>query len=210
MPQLNILRPWWRAHKAEPVGADRADRRPERQALSDHFGLVAGLLLLACAMLWAIGEHSRYKAELRLAETGRHIAAFEGAPVADSWRRLSGVWQAQQARQRVLLRRIAALSGEPLEAELYNYRAFVIDTVTEHGLAPDIDTVIQFYRRLASCVRIGSCDANLAAGRFGSAAWSFRNQHYYYLQDEYQIDEIDRVIEVIAPGSAGRTSAGPS
>jgi hypothetical protein len=208
MPQLNILS-WWRPHKAEAPGTDCVDRRPQRQSLSDHFGLVAGLLLLACAMLWALGEHSRHKAELRLAETSRHIAAFEGAPVADSWRHLSGVWQAQQARQRVLLQRIAALSGEALEAELYNYRAFVIDTVTEHDLAPDIATVIQFYRRLASCIRIGSCDADLAAGRFGSAAWSFRDQHYYYLQDEYQIDEIDRVIEEIAPGGARRTMTTP-
>jgi hypothetical protein len=62
--------------------------------------------------------------------------------------------------------------------------------------------VIRFYRRLAACVRIGSCDATLAAAMFGSAAWSFRNQHYYFLEEEYQVDEIDAVIEMIAPRAA--------
>jgi hypothetical protein len=206
-PNMNILRPWWRAHKAHP---GESLRRGWRQALLDHFGLVAGLLLLVCALLWSVGEYSRHKAGLRVAETNRHIAAFHGPPVADAWRRLSGIWHAQQARQRVLLRRIAALSGAPLQAELGNYRAFVIDTVVEHGLAQDIDTVIRFYGRLATCVRIGSCDAGLAAGRFGSAAWSFRNQHYYFLQEQYDVDEIDRVIDLIAPGAAERTIATPS
>jgi hypothetical protein len=206
-PNMNILRPWWRAHKARP---EESLRRRWQQALLDHFGLVAGLLLLVCALLWAVGEYSRHKASLRMAETSRHIAAFEGPPVADAWQHLSDVWHAQQARQSVLLRRIAALSGARLQAELGNYRAFVIDTVVEHGLAQDIDTVIRFYRHLASCVRIGSCDASLAAGRFGSAAWSFRNQHYYYLQEQYEVDEIDRVINLIAPGAARRTTAAPS
>jgi hypothetical protein len=198
-PNMNLLRPWWRPLKVGSGGGRRARSQLCRQVLLDHFGLVAGLLLLICAMLWAAGEHSRQKAGLRAAETNRHIAAFQGAPVADAWRRLSAVWHAQQPRQEVLLARIAMLSGAPLQAELRNYRAFVIDTVAERGLAPDIDTVIRFYRRLAACIRIGSCDAGLAAGLFGSAAWSFRNQHYYFLQDEYEVEEIDHVIEVIAP-----------
>jgi hypothetical protein len=206
-PNMNILRPWWRAHKAR---AGESVRRRWQQALLDHFGLVAGLLLLVCALLWAMGEYSRHKASLRVAETNRHIAAFEGPPVADAWRRLTDVWHAQQGRQSVLLRRIATLSGARLQAELGNYRAFVIDTVVEQDLAQDIDTVIRFYRRLGSCVRIGSCDASLAAGRFGSAAWSFRNQHYYYLQEQYEVDEIDHVIDLIAPGAARRTTAAPS
>jgi len=167
--------------------------------LLDHFGVVAGVLLLFCAMLWAAGEHARQQATLRLAETNRHIAAFHAPPVGDAWHHLTGVWHAERDRQSTLLRRMAPLSGAPLQAELSNYRAFVIDTVEEHKLAPDIATVVQFYRRLATCVRAGSCDATLAAGRFGSAAWSFRNQHYYYLQEEYQVDEIDRVIDAIAP-----------
>ena len=101
------------------------------------------------------------------------------------------------------------MTGAPLQAELGNYRAFVIDTIEEHELAPDIATVVQFYGRLATCVRTGSCDATLAAGTFGTAAWSFRNQHYYYLQEEYEVDEIDRMIDAIAPRAAARSTPGP-
>jgi hypothetical protein len=199
MRHLNILRPWWRSHPGASGGGLGDRWRHHQQILLDHFGVVAGVLLLFCAMIWAAGEHARQQAGLRLAETNRHVAAFHAPPVGDAWRHLTVVWHAQRDRQSTLLRRIAPLSGAPLQAELGNYRAFVIDTVEEHALAADIATVVGFYRQLATCIRIGSCDATLAAGRFGSAAWSFRNQHYYYLQEEYEVDEIDRVIDAIAP-----------
>jgi hypothetical protein len=209
-PNLNILRPAWRPHKAVPLAGMRGGWQHQRQALLDHFGLVAGLLLVACAVVWAAGEHSRHKAALRAAETGRLIAEFHGAPVADAWQRLVGAWAAQQPRQAELLQRIASLSGASLQGELRHYHAFVIGTVVEQDLAPDIDTMIQFYRRLASCVRVGACDAGLAAGRFGNAAWSFRNQHYYWLLEEYEVDEIDAVIDTIAPRAAERARAAAS
>ena len=209
-PSLNILRPWWRPEGMHREGGFGSRWQHRRQVLLDHFGLVAGLLLLVCALLWAAVEHSRHEALLRVAETNRHIAAFHDAPVGPAWQRVADAWQARRAAQRALLRRIASVSGAPLHAELRNYRAFVIDTVAEHRLAPDIDTVIRFYRRLAACIRIGSCDARLAAGRFGSAAWSFRNQHYYWLLDEYEVDEIDAVLDVIDPRAPGRTATGPS
>ena len=202
MRHLNILRPWWRPHNGASRGGFADRWRDHQQVLLDHFGVVAAILLLFCAMIWAAGEHALQQAEVRLAETTRHIAAFQAAPVGDAWRHLTGVWDAQRERQSTLLRRMAPLSGERLQAELRNYRAFVIDTVEEHELASDIDTVVQFYQRLATCVRAGRCDATLAAGRFGGAAWSFRNQHYYYLQEEYQTEEIDRAIDAIAPRTA--------
>jgi hypothetical protein len=209
-PNLNILRPAWRPAKAPPLAGMRDRWRQQRQALLDHFGLVAGLLLVVCAILWAAGEHSRHKAELRAAETGRLVADFRSAPVAGAWQRLAGAWAAQQPRQRALLQRIATLSGARLQGELSHYRAFVIDTVMEQDLAPDIDTMIQFYRRLAACVRIGACDGSLTAGMFGNGAWSFRNQHYYYLLEEYEVDEIDRAMETIAPRGPGHSGAAPS
>ena len=205
-PNLNILRPAWRLHKTPPQAGLHGRWQHQRQLLLDHFGLVASLLLVAYAILWAAGEHSRHKAVLRAAETSRLVAEFQGAPVADAWQRLVGAWVAQQPRQRTLLHRIASLTGAPLQEELHNYRAFVIDTVVEQDLAQEIATVIGFYQRLASCVRIGACDAGITAGLFGSAAWSFRNQHYYYLLEEYDIDEIDRVIDAIAPRHARTTS----
>jgi hypothetical protein len=198
MRYLNILRPWWRL-RAGPGVDLRARWRHHRELLAENFGLVAGVLLLSCATLWAAGEYTREKAELRTAETHRYIAEFRAPPVADAWRHLTRAWHAEQARQDALLERIAVLSGASLEAELRHYRAFVIDTVAEHRLARDVDTMLQFYRRLALCIRFGACDPALAAGHFGTAARSFRNQHYYYLQEEYQVDEVDRTIESIAP-----------
>jgi hypothetical protein len=199
MRYLSILRPWWRLARDAP-GVDLGARwRHHRELLAENFGLVAGVLLLSCATLWAAGEYARQKAELRTAETHRYIAEFRAAPVADAWRHLTRAWHAERARQDALLERIAALSGAPLQAELRHYRAFVIDTVAEHRLARDVDTMLQFYRRLALCIRFGACDPALAAGHFGTAARSFRNQHYYYLQEEYRVDEVDRTIEAIAP-----------
>jgi hypothetical protein len=209
-PNLNILRPAWRPHKPPPLAGMHGRWQQQRQVLLDHFGLVAGLLLVACAMLWAAGEHSRHKAELRAAETSRLVAEFRSAPVAGAWQRLAGAWAAQRPRQEALLQRIATLSGAPLHGELRHYRAFVIDTVMEQDLAPDIDTMIQFYRRLAACLRIGACDAAFTAGLFGNAAWSFRNQHYYYLLEECDVDEIDRVIDSIAPRAAADARAASS
>lgn len=208
-PNLNVLRPAWRPRNAAPL-AGLHGWQHRRKLLLDHFGLVASLLLVAAAMLWAAGEHSRHKADLRAAETSRLIAAFQSAPVADAWQRLVDAWVAQQPRQAALLHRIASLSGEPLQAELRHYRAFVIDTVVEHDLAPEIATVVGFYQRLASCIRIGACDASVTAGLFGSAAWSFRNQHYYYLLEEYDVDEIDQVIDTLAPRAAERTRTASS
>jgi len=210
MRYLNILRPWWRPHDA-PSDGRLGDRwRRNQQHLLDNFGMVAGVLLLFCAMAWAAGEHARQRAELRAAETDRHIAAFQRSPVGDAWRHLTGVWHAERDRQSVLLDRIAPLSGPALQVALRNYRAFVIDTVAENQLEADIETVVQFYTRLATCIRIGNCDATRAAGLFGGEAWSFRNQHYYYLQEEYRVDEIDQVIDAIAPRKAPPPSDTPS
>jgi len=199
MRALNVLRPWWRAHHTPSGGGSRERWQRNRQLVLDHFGVIAGVLLLFCAVIWAAGEHARQRSELRAAETERHITAFHSTPVGDAWRQLTGVWQAERARQSVLLDRIAPLSGPELQAALRNYRAFVIDTVEENELEDEIDTVVQFYARLATCVRTGNCDSERAGLLFGGAAWSFRNQHYYYLLQDARVGEVDRIINAIAP-----------
>lgn len=197
MLQLSLFSFWWRSRTAQPDLGARW--HGGRAWLADNLGLVAGVLLLLCAALWAVAEHAGQKAVLRAAETNRYIAAFQDPPVADAWLHLTRTWQAERARQSALLERIAALSGNALARPLRHYRAFVIDTVADHRLARDIDTMLRFYRRLALCIRVGGCDPARAAGRFGSAAWSFRNQHYYYLLEVSRVDEIDRALDVIAP-----------
>ena len=98
-PNLNILAPWWRSEGACREGGFGSRWQHRRQVLLDHFGLVAGLLLLVCALLWAAVEHSRHVAELRVAETNRHIAAFHEPPVGEAWQRVADAWQARQAAQ---------------------------------------------------------------------------------------------------------------
>ena len=63
--------------------------------------------------------------------------------------------------------------------------------------------VHQFLIRLAVCVRMGSCDADVAAAQLGPALWTFRDQHRYYFAFEYSGVDLDQDIETIAPRPAG-------
>ena len=164
-----------------------------------QLGSVFGVLLVLCGALWALGEYTSYKAQLRAAETGRYVSAFAAGPVADAWHRLSLAWQTEQERQDVLLARLA-LSPTVAEAELLqNYRLFVLETIADHRLAEDVETVSLFYRRLALCIRTGSCERSFVLGRLGEQGWRFRNQHYYYLEESEAIDAIDRDLVSIVP-----------
>ena len=166
---------------------------------------VFGMLLLLCAMLWGIGQYAGYKADLRRAETGRFIAQFREPPVAAAWQRLSAAWQAEGERQDALLTRMAGLSGAALEGSLRNYRDFVLDTVEDYRLAPDIETVRSFFMRVGVCVRVGNCDPAVARAQLGPALWRFRDQQEHYFALEGLTAEVDRMVSLIAPqGSVAR------
>ncbi len=173
--------------------------RQQRPAVLAALGPVLGVLLLLAGGLFAVDQYAASKAELRRAETGRYLAEFREAPVADAWQRLSTAWQAEQDRQRRLLERVVAASGERFEVAVRNYRDFVLDTIKEHRLADDIATVHGFFLRLETCIKIGSCDPTAAAAQLGPAVWQFRNQHYYYFALEGLAPEVDRSALVIAP-----------
>lgn len=164
-----------------------------------QLGPIVGVLILACAGLWAVAEYAAFKAELRVAETNRYLAQFHEPPVADAWARLSTAWQAEAPRQDALLRRLAGLSGAGLSSGLSDYRWFVMATIADHRLEQDIDTVLQFYGRLALCIRIGSCDQAAAAAQLGDTPWRFRNQHYFHLESEYVGENIEANLELISP-----------
>lgn len=164
-----------------------------------QLGSVFGVLLVLCSTLWALGEYTSYKAQLRTAETGRYVSAFAAGPVADAWHRLGRAWQVEQERQDVLLARLA-LSPRVTETEaLQNYRLFVLETIADHGLDQDVEMVRQFYRRLALCIRTDSCQRSFALARLGEQGWRFRNQHYYYLKQNHAIDTIDGDLGSIFP-----------
>jgi hypothetical protein len=171
-------------------------RRHREVALAQLLPLL-GTVCLLCAALWGVGQHAAQRAELRLAETERHLQQFEAPPVADAWQRLSGAWQAEQHRQHALLARIASLSGARRDEALRAYQRFVLEVVEEHRLQPEIETMLGFVKRLALCVRLGSCDRQVATVRLGDALHRFRNQHHYYLALELPEEQLDQYLDEI-------------
>jgi hypothetical protein len=196
--------PTRRSPRLEPLPLPRLDPaglwRRHRAIVLAQLGPVLGVVLLLCAALWAVGEYAAYKDELRRAETSRYLAAFREPPVADAWGRLSAAWQAGQDRQSALLTKLAARSGIEFEIMLRNYQQFVLQTVEEQHLPPQIETVRQYFDGLAVCIRVGNCDQTVAAARLRPAVRQFRNQHYYYFQSEGAAAEFDRVAALITPG----------
>ncbi|MGH6942611.1 MAG: hypothetical protein ACREH6_00130 [Geminicoccaceae bacterium] len=171
--------------------------RRHREVVLAHLGPLFALLALLCVTLWALSEYTTHRIELSRAEIERYVEEFESPPVAGAWRHLSGVWRVQTARQEALLEELAPLSGEALQRRLPDYQRFVLHTVEEHRLGPDIETVLGFIKRLGLCVRSGGCDRSVAAASFGDELRRFRNQHYYYFRFEQPDQEIDRSLAVI-------------
>jgi hypothetical protein len=190
-----------RAPRLAPVQLPRpalgALCRRHRELALLHLLPLFGILALLCAALWGIGQHAAQKSELRLAETERYVEQFQAPPVADAWQRLSATWQAELRRQNALLDRIAGRSGAPRDEALRAYQQFVLETVEEHRLQSEIATVLAFVKRLALCVRLGSCDSQVAAARLGDPLHRFRNQHYYYFALELPDEDLDRYIDEI-------------
>jgi hypothetical protein len=182
-PRLNLGDLWWR----------------HRDLLCARLGAALGMVLLPFVLIWAAGEYADYMAALRAAETSRYLAEFRTAPVGAAWRHLNAAWQAEQDRQGVLLARLAGGSGSAAGVALRHYRQFVLETVEDHRLPADIETVRRFFDRLAVCVRVGNCDREAAAAHLRPALRRFRDQHYYYFESEGTAAEFDRVVAQIMP-----------
>lgn len=169
--------------------ATRAMSRPLAEASS-----VITVLALAWVVLSAVSQYSAQRAIVVEAETDRFVSEFRAEPVVSAWRRLSEVWQAELPRQRALL-------SSPAEADpvtlLRRFRPFLFETIEEEGLQPAIETVLAFFRRLALCVRMGSCDPALIAAELGDLPQHFRNQHHLYLEESHPGEDIDRYFELV-------------
>jgi hypothetical protein len=175
--------PWWSRHPG---------------VLLPQVTLVLGILALLCGAL-AVGTYSYHKAEVRLAETSRFLHQLRAGPVADAFARVRAAWQAEDARQDALLARLAAAAGSARARVRRDHQLFVLETVEEYGLQPDIEVVRQFVVRLATCVRAGSCDRDVATAQLGPALWEFRDQHLAYFQFEYAGIDLDPYLATIAP-----------
>lgn len=187
-PKLGLTA-WWRRY---------------RTLLLPQITLVLGVLALLCGALWAVGEYADHRAELRLAETHRYLEEFRSGPVAAAWGRLRAAWRAEQDRQEALLARINSLDRSERARAMQDHRMFVLETIEEYGLQDEIEEVSQFLVRLATCVRVNSCDPDVAAAQLGPALWAFHDQHQYYFEFEYSGHDLDQTIATIAPRPAGR------
>jgi hypothetical protein len=192
----------WRTFRAAPSAAP-GDSRGRGTALLPLLSASVGVLALLCAGLWTAGEYAGHRAELRLAETTRYLEEFRSKPVAEAWARLRAAWRTEQGRQDALLARISSLAGRARARAVHEHQMFVLETIEEHGLQDEIEVVRQFLGRLAICVRIGSCDAAVAAAQLGPALWTFGDQHRYYFEFEYSGVLLDPDLEIIAPRPTG-------
>jgi hypothetical protein len=188
----------WRTSRLAPTAAPGGWRRG-RGTLLPLLSVLVGVLALLCGALWAVDEYAEHRTELRLAETNRFLDQFRSGPVAEAWSRLRAAWRAEQGRQDALLARIPSLTGRARAHTVHDHQIFVLETIDEYRLQDEIEVVRQFVSRLALCVRIGSCDADVAAAQLGPALWTFRDQHRYYFEFEYSGFDLDHEVGTIAP-----------
>jgi hypothetical protein len=166
-----------------------------------------GMLALLCGALWAIGTYSHHQTELRLAETSRFLEQFRAGPVAEALARVRAAWQAEGGRQGALLARLEAAAGDERTRLRRDHQRFVLETIEDYRLQPDIEIVRRFVARLATCVRAGSCDGNVLTAQLGPALWLFRDRHLPYFQFEYVAPSLDPDLAAIAPRTAPEASS---
>jgi hypothetical protein len=191
---------WRGMHDAERAGAALWWRH--RSVLLPQIPLVlAALALLLCA-LWAVGEYDRHRAEVRALETNRYLDEFRSGPVAGALAQLRAAWQATGARDKApVVGPGSPRPGAPAKVRRNHY-LFVLETIEAYHLQPEIHAVRQFVIRLATCIRVGSCDRNVAAAQLGPALWAFRDQHRPYFQSEQLQADLDSELATIAPRRA--------
>lgn len=164
------------------------------------FPLVTALLFACCVWI-AVTAHEEQSERVRAGETERVLAEFESEPVASAWARLSDAWEAEGARQQVLVQRAAPHGIQPSAGVIVSrdHQFLVLETVNEYELADDIDTVLRYFQRVAYCIRLGGCDGAAAAAHFGADPWRFRNQHYPHLIDTYPDEPFDTWFAIVSP-----------
>ena len=197
----------WRLMAPPKLAPDAWSRR-RRAALLPQISALVGVLALLCGGLWMVGQYADHRAELRLAETSRFLDQFRSGPVADAWGRLRTAWRAEQDRQDALLARVPSLAGRDLARTLRDHQKFVLETIEEYRLQDEIEVVHQFLIRLAICVRMGSCDADVAAAQLGPALWTFRDQHRHYFEFEHSGVDLDDYLDTIAPRPIAPANSG--
>lgn len=150
-----------------------------------RFGPVGGLLLVLLTVVWASGEYAQRRAALLEAETQRYIEQFTEGPVAEARARLNSARHEDRPDHTTLRTAMAQAPNHEVARDL--------------RLAQDIETVLRFYRRLALCIRMGSCDSAAAAAWFGHLPWRFHAQNHVYLKHAHPNEDLDALFRTISP-----------
>lgn len=160
-------------------------RRRDHDATAAPLGPVLILLLVLSIVLWAIGEHARQRAVLQELETRRYVAQFTEGPVARARARLDAARHEDLARAALV---VAPAAPAP-------------DDGMARAVRPgeDVESVLRFYRRLALCIRMGSCDRDAAAAWFGELPWRFRDRYRRHLHAAYPNEDLDAVFSTMSP-----------
>jgi len=157
-------------------------------------------LVLFAGIFWAVTEHARHKAELKGAETERYLTEFAEAPVADAWHRLGGGGPRASPAPDTRFAQLVDPSPDRRLSDAVSRRPRALpDTAYRDRRAADLDVVVRFFRRLARCIRMDSCDQAQAAAELGDLAWRFRDRHRALLEAEYPGEDLDRDFATIAP-----------
>jgi hypothetical protein len=160
------------------------------------------VILLASALgLFAATHYAERRSAIRAVETERYLEQFEQGPVAQAWQRLGQSSQAARADADTLADRSPGSSGSALRV-----RTAVLEVALATDVAADVDVVVQYFKRLALCVRMGSCDPAMTAARLGDRLWRFRDRYHWILQEAYLNEPFERYFAAVAP----RTGAAPS
>jgi hypothetical protein len=160
-------------------GDARRRRYPNLGAVAMMLDLapVLAILLVSALGFWALTAYAEHRASIRTAETERYLEQFEHGPVADAWQRLRQDWQAETGP-----RRPVSISSD---------------------LASDVDIVLQYFRRLALCMRMGSCDPALTSSQLGDLPRRFRERYDHILPEADLGGTFDQPLAAASPHSNG-------
>lgn len=158
-------------------------------SLADWLEVCAKVLLIVGTLVgaaWAYLEYSHKEDQRRIEGTLGYVKRFSEGNLAESTRRIGGLWYASQ-NQLQHLRDTAA--GADFQRRHQQLVMSVIeqgvlvdkDGKASRGAVADVDAVTTFFSELAICVKARLCDATSAHAFFDDYARRFYCLHEPYL-----------------------------
>lgn len=149
--------------------------------LADHkdfwstVGSIVQIVAIAGGSLFGLYEYLQKDKADHVRETLAYVDRYLKAPIHDVRLKLDHVWTPREDELVLRLRR-----GEQA------YTEFVLQTVGEARIEPDIFSLISFLESVESCTRARICDTATARAFFCADARGFFNLHYRFILHERQ------------------------